>query len=160
YCVSRQGWTLTVTLTGAAGGGGAGAAAAAWAIALVAAVAILILLLIGRDVRRLTKATEGLTKGGGRLRLRTGDELAAMAGTLAGASAALEARDRDQEALVQSYRRFVPEQVLTLLGKQSIQQVDKRTFASRRMAVMMIWFKFPDPVYTHAANSRLLFDSV
>ena len=60
----------------------------------------------------------------------------------------------------QSYRRFVPEQVLTLLGKRSIREVDKGTFVSRHTAVMMVWFQFPDPVYTQAANSRLLFDSV
>ena len=82
-----------------------------------------------------------------------------MASTLNSLAASLESRDREREALAQSYRRFVPEPVLGLLGKQSILEVDKNTFASRRMAVMMVWFTFPDPVY-NSANSRLLFDSV
>ena len=73
---------------------------------------------------------------------------------------ALDAQSRARDDLERAYRRFVPEQLLTLLGKQSIQQVDKSTFVSRRMAVMQVHFAFPEPLYTQQANSRLLFDSV
>ena len=128
--------------------------------ALVALAAILLLAAAGHNVRRLTRAAAALTQNGGRLRLGTGDELAVLAAALTGAADTLDARQRERDALEQSYRRFVPEKLLTLLGKQSIRQVDKSSFASRRMAVMMIWFQFPEPLYTQAANSRLLFDSV
>lgn len=128
--------------------------------ALVALAAILIFLAVGHDVRRLTRAASALTEQGGRLRLGTGDELAVMAAALSGTADALAGQAQARDALEQSYRRFVPEKLLTLLGKHSIRQVDKSTFASRHMAVMMIWFQFPEPLYTQAANSRLLFDSV
>lgn len=137
-----------------------GAAALFGSTALVTLAAILIFLTVGRSVRRLTRAATSLIAEGGRLRLGTGDELAVMATALSSTADALASQARAREELEQSYRRFVPEKLLTLLGKQSIQQVDKSTFASRRMAVMMIWFQFPEPLYTQAANSRLLFDSV
>ena len=31
---------------------------------------------------------------------------------------------------------------------------------TRRMAVMNVWFSFPESLYTDMSNSRLLFDSV
>ena len=129
--------------------------------AMIAAAACLVLLLVNRDVRRLARGMERLADGGQgrRLELATGDELEGMASTLNSLAASLEGHDREREELARSYRRFVPEPVLALLGKQSILEVDKNTFASRPMAVMMVWFTFPDPVYS-SANSRLLFDSV
>ena len=157
-CCFRQGdWALTVALRQDAA---PAAFAAGWWLLAVAALAIVILLAVGRDVRRLTAATAGLLNGEGRLRLATGDELAGMATTLSSTADALDAQSRARDDLERAYRRFVPEQLLTLLGKQSIQQVDKSTFVSRRMAVMQVHFAFPEPLYTQQANSRLLFDSV
>lgn len=134
--------------------------AVAAGMGLLVAAAILVLLAVGRDVRRLTRATAALPQGGGQLYLGTGDELASMAATLTSAAAALEEQQQARQETETAYRRFVPEQLLNLLGRQSIQKVDKSTFASRHMAVMMIWFQFPEPLYTQASNSRLLFDSV
>ena len=157
-CCFRQGdWALTVALRQDAA---PDAFAAGWWLLAVAALAIVILLAVGHDVRRLTAATAGLLNGEGRLRLATGDELAGMATTLSSTADALDAQSRARDDLERAYRRFVPEQLLTLLGKQSIQQVDKSTFVSRRMAVMQVHFAFPEPLYTQQANSRLLFDSV
>lgn len=67
---------------------------------------------------------------------------------------------RKRKSVEKSYRRFVPEKVLALLGKQTVEEVDKTTFAARRMAVMTVWFTFPDPFYTDMSSSRLMFDSV
>ncbi len=161
YALSQGEWVLLLTMEigaqedpGLAGGVAAG-------IALVTAVAVLALLLVNWDIRRLARGMECLSEGrrSGQFRLPTGDELEGMASTLNSLAASLERGDRERETLAQSYRRFVPEPVLGLLGKQSILEVDKNTFASRRMVVMMVWFTFPDPVYS-GANSRLLFDSV
>lgn len=158
-CFGSGDRALTVTLRPAAAESGGGSAIGA-AIALVTLAAVIILLRIGWNLRTLTKAAAHLTDGTLRLQLRSGDELAGMANTLTSTAVALARRHREREEMEQSYRRFVPEQVLTLLGKRSIREVDKGTFVSRHTAVMMVWFQFPDPVYTQAANSRLLFDSV
>ncbi len=161
YALSQGEWVLFVSVETDQREEPAFASGVAAGLALVTAAGFLALLLVNRDVRRLALGMEGLSESGrsGRLRLETGDELEGMASTLNSLAAALESRDQERETLVRSYRRFVPEPVLSLLGKQSILEVDKNTFASRRMAVMMVWFTFPDPVYS-AANSRLLFDSV
>lgn len=161
YALARGEWVLllTIEITGQERFALAGGVAAG--IALVTAVAVLALLLVNWDIRRLARGMEHLSEGrrSRRLRLSTGDELEGMASTLNSLADSLERGDRERETLAQSYRRFVPEPVLGLLGKQSILEVDKNTFASRRMVVMMVWFTFPDPVYS-GANSRLLFDSV
>ena len=161
FALAQGEWVLCLTMETDEAEDSALFRSVAAGLALVTAAAFLALLLVNRDVRRLAWGMEHLSDSGrsGRLRLATGDELEGMASTLNSLAASLESRDREREALAQSYRRFVPEPVLGLLGKQSILEVDKNTFASRRMAVMMVWFTFPDPVY-NSANSRLLFDSV
>ena len=159
-CVRSGDWAITVAAAAGDGARGGLATAAVACIVLMTAVAVLVLLGLGRSVRRLSAAAGTLTDGGAVPRLRTGDELAGLAGALRSTAEALGRQQQAREELVRSYRRFVPEQLLTLLGKRSIQEVDKQTFASRRMAVMTVWFRFPDPVYTHADNNRLLFDSV
>ena len=66
--------------------------------------------------------------------------------------------EAQQQELAQSYRRFVPERVLSLLGKTSIQEVDKQTFVSRNLAAMMLSFRFPPQVYEK--SGRELFDNI
>ena len=162
YALQVDGWTLYLT----AGMSTEQDSALVWdvsaAVVILAAAVLLILALVNHDIRRLAKGMERLTaKGHGKewFNLPTGDELEGMASTLSSLAGSLEEQDRQREILDRSYRRFVPEQVLSLLGKRSIVEVDKNTFASRRMAVMMVAFSFPAPVYS-SANSRLLFDSV
>ena len=130
--------------------------------AVVCCVSILILFLVGRDLRLLAKEMERLAAGGigAQLRLRTGDELESMANTVSGLAESLQEQKIAQEALVRSSQRFVPEQVLSLLGKRSIEEVDKSTLTVRRMAVMAVRFDFPDSLYSGTENSRLLFDSI
>ena len=125
-------------------------------------LALLILLTIGTDLRRISKNMESLAKGRvpERLELNTGDELESMASAVNSLGTSLKEQAKAREELEHSYRRFVPEKVLSLLGKQSIGEVDKSTFAAQRMAVMTVWFSFPETLYTDMNNSRLLFDSV
>lgn len=162
YCLSKGAWTLTVSMRRAPQEQGSLLARGVLAaIALVTVAGIVILLLISRDVRRLAKGMERISNGTGlgRFRIRSGDELEGMSSTLGSLSAALEEQERKRDQLVQSYRRFVPERVLGLLGKQSILEVDKSTVSVRRMAVMMVWFTFPEWMSADGGNSRLLFDS-
>ncbi len=132
------------------------------AFAVLACFMLLILLSIGLDLRQIGKKMERLAHGSvpERLELPTGDELESMAAMVNSLGAAQKEQEDARESVEHSYRRFVPEKVLALLGKQSIQEVDKSTFAARNMAVMTVWFSFPDAMYTDMTNSRLLFDSV
>ena len=123
---------------------------------------LLILLSVRVDVRRISDRMERISRGSvpEPLELRTGDELESMASIVNSLSVSLQAQEEKQKSVEYSYRRFVPEKVLALLGKQSIREVDKSAFAVRRMAVMTVWFAFPETLFTDQSNSRLLFDSV
>ena len=129
---------------------------------ILAAAMVFILAVIDRDVRKTAK---GLERFAGdqkwqRLRVSGGDELEGMASTLNSMAAERREEKRRRERIAASYRRFVPEQILKLLGKTTVLDVDKSTLVSRNMAVMQIAFSFPAPVYSNEANTRLLFDSV
>jgi len=130
--------------------------------AALAFVALMILLTVGADVRRISRKMERISQGSvpERLNLRTGDEMESMASIVNSLGVSMQKQEEERERVEHSYRRFVPEKVLALLGKKSIQEVDKSAFAARRMAVMTVWFTFPDTLYTDMRNSRLLFDSV
>lgn len=124
--------------------------------------ALLILLSVGLDLRHISSRMEILSRGKvpERLELHTGDELESMASIVNSLGVSLRDEWRKRKSVEKSYRRFVPEKVLALLGKQTVEEVDKTTFAARRMAVMTVWFTFPDPFYTDMSSSRLMFDSV
>ena len=132
------------------------------AFGVLAGLMLLILFSLGTDIRMISKKMESISRGGvpQRLELSSGDELESMASMVNSLGDSLRKQEEDRVDLEHSYRRFVPERVLALLGTQSIREVDKSAFAARRMAVMTVWFTFPEPLYTDMANSRLLFDSV
>lgn len=132
------------------------------ALAVLALTAIIVLIGVGASVRRLGRGLERYSRQEPwkRLRLETADELEGIASSLNSMGFDREAEDRNRNRMVESYRRFVPEHVLDLLGQHSILEVDKSTYASREMALLMVWFTFPESLYTESLNSRLLFDSV
>ena len=127
---------------------------------LLTALALAILCWITIGLRRSLHGMERLAAGerdicvvqGG------GDELTSLAEDVNALSGALQAVDRQQNELAQSYRRFVPERVLSLLGKTSILEVDKQTFVARDLATMMLTFQFPPQVYEK--SGRELFDNL
>lgn len=132
-----------------------------WAgIALLWVVSVLVLLFIGRRLGRVSRAMEQLSGGDTsvQLNLRTGDELEGLASSFNSMARAMQRQEDGLEGMIRAYLRFVPERVLGLLGKESILEVDKRTYASRRMAAMMVWFEFPGRVYDH--STRALFESI
>ena len=131
-----------------------------YSLLLLAAVAILILVRINRDVRLLAEKVEKVSAGGDTIKLRTGDELQSMASTLSGLSESIRKQMREREDVERAYRRFVPERVLNLLGKRTIEEVDKHTFTSGRMFVMKVRFAFPDYMYSSSADNRVLFNSI
>ena len=131
-------------------------------LGVLSIIAILILLAIGSKLRKISEKMEIISSGEipEQLKMRTGDELESMASIVNSLGNSIKSQEKLQLSMEQAYRRFVPEKVLALLGKQSARDVDKTTFAARRMAVMTVSFMFPDSLYTDTSNSRLLFDSV
>lgn len=127
---------------------------------LLTAVTLAILAWITIGVRRSLEGMERLAAGERDVMVQVGggDELASLADDVNALSGAWEALDLQQRELAQSYRRFVPERVLSLLGKTSIQEVDKQTFVSRNLAAMMLWFSFPPQVYER--SGRALFENI
>ena len=163
YALTQGNWQVCVCFDSCSGAPVPLWQGVAAAMTLVVAVGLLFLLAVSRNARRLSQASERLAEEKALdrpLRLRSGDELEGVAAILDSLSGAVTRSREEQEQLARSYRRFVPERLLSLLGKQSIREVDKGTFATRRMAVMMVWFQFPEPVYSGSGNTRLLFDSI
>lgn len=130
------------------------------ALALFWVFAVGVLVLVGRQLRRAGHAMEQLSDGQTDvcLSMKTGDELEGLAASFNSMVRSMCKQEHRMEHMMQAYRRFVPECVLTLLGKGSVLEVDKRTTAVRHMSIMMVWFTFPDPVY--AGDTRALFDSI
>lgn len=129
---------------------------------LLALVMLLIQLSLRVDLRRISGYLEKVSRGElpEPLKMNTGDELESLASVVNSLGDALRRQGERRTEVENSYRRFVPENVLALLGKSSVQEVDKSTFATRRMAVMMVDFYFPLSLYMDVNNNRLLFDSV
>ena len=145
----------------------AGRAGSEWMARGLAALAVLLTALTGAilcwitlGVRRCLKGMERLAAGERQVQVQVGggDELASLAEDVNALSRALQNMDTRQQELARSYRRFVPERVLSLLGKKSILEVDKQTFVSRNLAAMMLSFRFPPQVYEK--SGRELFDNL
>lgn len=128
----------------------------------LAAATVMVLFLVGHDVKRISRGLEhyAADQEWERVRVSGGDELEGMASTLNSLAADRRDEERKRQRIIKSYRRFVPEEILALLGKSSVLDVDQNTIASRRMAVMRVTFRFADPVYTNSGNIRLMFESV
>ena len=127
---------------------------------LLSAVTLAVLCWITLGLRRSLDGMERLAGGERAVQVRVGggDELASLADDVNALSAALQDVEKQQQELAQCYRRFVPERVLSLLGKTTIQEVDKQTFVSRSLAAMMLSFHFPPQVYER--SGRELFDNI
>lgn len=165
-CLYREGKAIFLTAAGGALGARleestARSISGLWAgIALLWAAAVIVLLLVGRGLGRVSRAMERLSGGdtAARLSLSTGDELEGLAASFNSMARAMQRQEDNLAGVIRAYLRFVPERVLALLGKDSVLEVDKRTFASRRMSAMQVWFEFPGRVYDNA--TRALFESI
>ena len=110
--------------------------------------------------RYLIHGLERINAGesGIRLQIESGDEMESLGRCVNTLVHTMDGMEKKQEELAKSYRRFVPERVLSLLGKKDLKEVDKQTVASRKMATMMVWFRFPQPVYEKSGQA--LFDNL
>ena len=104
--------------------------------AILTALSLLALLIVTGGLRKLMDGMEELIRGERdvEVRIDSGDELTSLGEDLTSLSRTMSAREENHRRLEASYRRFVPERVLSLLGKRSIYEVDKKTFVSRNLA--------------------------
>lgn len=128
--------------------------------ALLCALTILLLCRVTAGARRVARGLERLAAGERDVFVRAGggDELGSLAEDVNILSRTMREIEERHNALARSYRRFVPERVLSLLGKNDLAEVDKRTFASRSLAAMTLSFSFPEEVYT--SSGKDLFENV
>lgn len=132
-----------------------------WALAVqLLAVVVVLLCRVTAGVYKILSGMEQLAAGNRdvEIRLNSGDELESLAGNVNALSHTMWELEERRNELARSYRRFVPERVLALLGTDDIAQVGKHTFASRHLAAMMLSFRFPEEVY--AASGKTLLDNV
>lgn len=117
--------------------------------ALLTALLLLCLCCITAGMRRVLRGMERLSAGekNVEVRLGSGDEVACLGDGVTNLGRMLEQMEHRQSEVAESYHRFVPEQILSLLGQTSILKVDKQTCAARNLATMMVWFSFPPQVY-------------
>ncbi len=129
-------------------------------VALVLLLSLIVLFGVSAGLRRVSAGVESLAAGRTdvRIRLHTGDEMEGLAVAVNSLAETMGELDNRQKELSKSYMRFVPERVMALLGKRSLAEVDKRTFASREMLAMTIWFGFPQETYEK--SGRELFDNI
>lgn len=129
-------------------------------VAVMGSIAFACFVAIHLDVRRIAKGVERYAgeQEWKRVEVQSEDELTGIASTLNALAEERAARRRENDRQVESYRRFVPEQVLSLLGKSTILEVDKTTVASRRMAFLSVRFRFPQEFYS--ARGRQIFEEV
>ncbi len=113
-----------------------------------------------RGARRVRKGIDLMAGGAAQVRVvnRSGDELEALAAAFNDLSGAVEEKKLDANLTGNAYLRFVPRQLVALLGAQNIEQVDKNTSASHEMAMMVVRFSFSKAVYQSAAQT--LFDNI
>ena len=128
--------------------------------ALLTVLALLALVTVTGGLRKLMNGMEKLIQGERdvEVRIDSGDELTSLGEDLTALTKAMSDREEEHRRLEASYRRFVPERVLSLLGKHSIYEVDKRTFITRNLATMRFSFYFPEETYEK--SGRGLFDNV
>ncbi len=128
--------------------------------AFLTVLALAVLFRVTLGLRKIMGGVDALIAGERDISIRQGggDELTSLAEDLNALSRTIGTLEDRHRQMERAYRRFVPEQVLSLLGKQSIAQVDKRAFASRHLAAMTFSFRFPEQVY--ADSGEVLFENI
>ena len=158
--------TLAVTVCARQFDAGA-AAAIRWArlgvwglAALLVLLSLIALLRVRRGILRVTRGMDTVGAGNSNVEVveTSGDEVESLADSLNTLTHTLRGAESGSSRSSEAYMRFVPRQILTLLGAASIEEVGKETFASRRLATMQVRFSFEEEVYE--SRTRALFDNI
>ena len=130
------------------------------AVGIVVLVGALVLIGVSRGAKRAIQGIGLLVQGASQVRVvqQSGDELEALAAAVNDLSVQKEAWQRAGSARGEIYLRFIPQQLVSLLGVSDIKQVDKNTAASHEMAVMAVRFTIPQSMYQRGAQA--LFDDI
>lgn len=133
-----------------------------WAVALFAWIMILVILatLLWR-LHRVTTGLDALQGGYAHVEVvdRAGDEITATAESLN--SLAKNGMQRGHAAT--GYERFLPDQIIHLLGVTTVEEITKQTFHARKMITMHVSFFFTDDTgedESREGRSRELFNSI
>ena len=123
-------------------------------------LASLSLEMAARRVRRITTGVDKLAQAryDTEISLGSGDELQALAESFNGLAQSLGKRVLGEELRNLSYLQFIPQQMVSLMGVSSIEEVNKSTSASRDLAMMIVWFGVPETL--HRNDPQTLFDNI
>lgn len=111
-------------------------------------------------VRRLKRSVDRIAGGeyGAPVNIRTGDEVEDLSVSVKALAEHIIEKTASLEKLNHSYYRFVPQTFLTNLGETQIERVEKSLNARKRMAVLLLRFRFSQPL--SGMDARDIFDSI
>ena len=113
-----------------------------------------------KGARRVRRGVDLLGAGNADVRVvnASGDELEALASAFNDLAGALNKGAAKEGERSEAYLRFVPSQLLTLLGANGIEDVNKSKSASVPLAMMVVRFRFPQSVYQ--SDDKTLFENI
>ena len=111
-------------------------------------------------VRRIIRGIDRLTLGKYNMpiNMSANDELSAMARHVDNFAERLSKRTVTETRRDNSYLQFVPQQLVSLMGVDKIDEVDRSTAMSRDMAMIVVSFSFTGDVYQ--IDPETLFDNI
>lgn len=118
-------------------------------IAVCAALFLLLLLiesLTVRSLRRLRKGVDAVSAGNYdvQIRVSSGDEVENLAHAFTAMARKIRSNTGKLTDISSSYYRFVPENLVQLLGESSIEKVGKSSWVQKNMTVLVLRFAFED----------------
>ena len=127
---------------------------------VVVLFAAVILEMSAGRARQITRGVDAIGEGlyDAEVTLYSGDELSTLADSFNSLADTLKKQYIGDERRSMSYLQFIPQQVVSLMGVGSIEEVSRATSASSDLAMMVVWFSFPDEVYQ--SDPQTLFESI
>ncbi len=112
--------------------------------AVLVVLLLLIELLTVHSIRRLKKGVDAVSGGDYNvtLRIHSGDEIENLANSFNTMTRLIRSSMDNLNRLNSSYFRFVPENMIRLLGARNVTDLDKGSCAKRQMTIMMVRFRF------------------
>ena len=130
------------------------------AVGFMALLAAIISAGVSQSIKRVIRGIGLIAQGASQVRVvqQSRDELEALAAAVNDLSVQEEVWQRAGSSRGESYLRFVPQRLVSLLGVSDIRQVDKNTTASHEMAVVAMRFTIPQSSCQRGAQA--LFDDI
>ncbi len=132
-----------------------------WVIALLVLFTVLgVMNGIRSRLRRVTDGMDAIRSGNYHVEVvdRTRDELGALADSVNDLAELMQENQEENARRGDVYAKFLPAQIAQLLGVNSVEDINKQSFSSRRMTIMHVNFTFDERVYE--TRSKALFDNI